>query len=1598
MTGLEERLVLSLARPSIRAAALDADVVSFRRTLGTDSLVVQGTSGADTVEIGRNGRGLVTLTVNGTTWSADPRDRSAFDRRLAGLRADRLRVVRLVGEDPADTIVLNTTLGSGRSAVSLKSQAVTIADAVATRGTLAIDAVSVTVAAPVRADAITLSASGLLNVTAEGSLTASKSIALKADRLVQTGELAAPAVTVQANVLIRSGTITATGGSVTVDFTENYVATEAAWIDVSATAGDGGTIRIDGGASGHLFNSGTLRATGAVTGGEIRMSGKDVVWIGGAADASGGASGGLIHAGGGWQGSDASMTKARTLQVSPHTTLTADGGTRGGTVVLWSEESTTNEATISAKGAAGGAVEVSSKLGLAHGGSVDVGPGGTFLLDPKNIVIADNPNGGVPQFELVNPTPNPGDNFGVSIVPLSTGNVVVTDPGDDAVATNAGAVYLFNGATGVLISTLTGSSASDQVGSTGVTALANGNFAMSNPYWNNGGISDAGAATWGSGTSGVSGVISASNSLVGTIVNDRIGMYGVVGLTNGNYVVLSQHWNDNAGAATWGNGTTGITGTVSASNSLIGASPNDYVGLLGTTALSNGNYVVYSPNWNGLRGAATWGNGTTGTVGTVSAANSLVGTLAGDFVGGDGGTALTNGNYVVNSYSWDNGAATNAGAVTLGNGIGGTVGAVSAANSLVGTKIDDFVGRYITALTNGNYVVNSYSWDNGAVVDAGAVTWGSGTTGVTGVVSATNSLVGSTSSDRVGYSGDFGRVTALSNGNYVVSSPNWDNGAIVNAGAVTWGNGTSGVSGVVSSSNSLVGSTASDIVGTSNSSGVSGVTALSNGNYVVSSFVWDNGSTVNVGAVTWGSGVSGISGAVSSSNSLIGTSWNDNVGSLGVKALSNGNYVVRSPNWKNGAATSAGAVTWGDGSAGIIGDVSSSNSLVGTTSSDRVGWTGVTALTNGNYVVISSDWANGSTAGVGAVTWGNGTSGISGAVSTSNSLVGSTASDILGSSGSFSDVKELSYGNYVINSPYWDNGATTNAGAVTWGNGTNGATLTGQIGGPVSATNSMVGAATLVISDPVNGTYLARTSASGGRVYVGLQQPLPGGVAFAANPASPANMSPAFVATPLSAGTATTLQANNDITLAEILTVNNPSGNGGALTLQAGRSISLNANITTDSGALTVLANASASDGVVNAQRDAGTGGITLATGRSINAGAAAVVLSAGPATGLTNRTSSGVTINGGIQAGSVTITTVDSGSGTPAVAVNGTLNLAGTLTIQSDGPVSFGASAAVTGMTNGSIVTSNDAVSFAAAFAQTGNLQISTGSALVSFADDWAIGSGAGMVMSTQSVAVADVLSLDGGTVVASSGLLIGASGTVRGSGLISSPISLLGASVTIAPGAGGLATGAGTLNFGQSLTLPSTSTVAMNGTSKTAFDKVIAGGVNLAGATLALDLSAATLSLGDSMTLVDNVSGSATSGAFAGLAQGALFTANGHTMQISYTGGDGNDVVVTKVSDITASFSVNRSGFMYVDASDSYWQLLTLTNTSLTAKKPRTLKFVGLPDRVSVVGGTKIGPDWFLNVGEPSVSPTGSVGLPVYFQVASGGAFAYALEVIGG
>ena len=632
--------------------------------------------------------------------------------------------------------------------------------------------------------------------------------------------------------------------------------------------------------------------------------------------------------------------------------------------------------------------------------------------------------------EFLDPNPNPRNEFGKQVVFLSNGNVVVTSPKDDYDAIDTGAVYLFNGTTGALIASLRGSSAGDQVGSGGVVALSNGNFVVLSPSWDNLGVVNAGAVTWCSGTTGAVRVVSSANSLVGSSTSDRVGSGGVTALPNGHCVVVSDAWSNGAiafvGAVTWMNGNTGRTGAVSSGNSLVGGTTQDFVGNAGVTVVGGSHYVVGSPSWQSGAanpvGAATWCNGATGRTGVVSAANSLVGAASGDDVGSTV-VALTNGNYVVACPGADNGALSDAGAATFALGASGVTGTISSANSLVGAKALDNVGAIVTPLTNGNYVVASPNASNGALAAAGAVTWCSGTTGRTGAIAAANSLQGSTALDAVGSGG----VLALANGHYVVLSPFWDNGAVADAGAATWCNGTTGRTGALSSANSTTSNQAQARVGTF------GV-ALTNGNYVTGTTQWDNGGTNNAGAVTWGNGTFGTNVVVSAANSLVGSFTNDLVGVNGLTALPNGNYVVSSPNWDNGAASNAGAVTWCNGATGRFGTVSAANSLVGSATSDNVGSDPILALPNGSYVVRTPSWSSDVLADVGAITWGSAGAGISGPISAANSWVGSSANDHVGDGAAIA----LTDGNFVVGSSSWRNGALAGAGAATWGSGTGG--------------------------------------------------------------------------------------------------------------------------------------------------------------------------------------------------------------------------------------------------------------------------------------------------------------------------------------------------------------------------------------------------------------------------------------------------------------------------------------------------------------------------------------------------------------------------------
>ena len=1033
---------------------------------------------------------------------------------------------------------------------------------------------------------IVLDSSGLVDNsgTVDASGTRGGSIAVTGDRMVSAGTLRADGG----------------AGSITTRVHAGLVETTSAVI--SATGG-AGAISVDGG-SGAIYTSGTYQADGlgaGQQGGRVTITADTVALMGAKVSASGDAGGGTILVGGDYQGHGA-LANARTTTVGLGVTLTADAVTtgNGGKVVVWSDENTVFGGALSAQGGAvrgdGGIMEVSGKETLHFGGTANAhaasGTSGSLLLDPKDIYIDSDLSG---QLELRDPHPTAGGTFGATTLALTTttgsvqtetGYVVVTNPMDNLGATAAGAAYLFRASDQALVSTLYGTHTNDKVGSSGVTSLTNGNFLVGSSLWNG----EVGALTFGNGITGWGTgayAVSASNSLVGSAgvhtssqnyaVADHIGASAVTLLSNGNYLVGSAGWSDNRGALTFGSGTTGVSGVISASNSLVGSTaltngPGTYASYkygdqVGSniTVLANGNYVLANANWNMGVGAVTFGSGTAPLTGVVSATNSLVGTTSRADAGGNGsGTdkvgrsiqLLSGSSFIVYSSDWNNYAGT----VTSFDGVHAITGVVSASNSLVGNASDGLANGGITVLANNSYVINSPNWSSSrgaatlvpvgtdvktvniaasSVVGAtsgdsigsraltvlangdyvlsspnfngtrGASTLVDGTTGKTkvgqsGTVSAANSLVGSTSGDMVGANG----ILALTgNGNYLTLSPYWKNAGLSNAGAVTWNSGTSPTVGAVSSVNSLVGSYANDRVGSYQynyffynsttpyvAEGIS-VTALANGNYAVASPMF-NGTR---GAVTWGNGATGATiggNTITTANSLVGTSAGQFIGgfvspsdvttnasnnttshqdalSNGILALANGNFVTASPYFNNGAATHAGAITWSDGAgAPTVGNISASNSLVGSHTGDRVGSSqygqyGVTALLagydvkgnqlySGNYVVSSTFWDNGAIVDAGAVTWGSGSAALTGTISSTNSVLGVKPQDAT----SWVVLPLAVSGNYLIENQYWDNGAAVQAGAISFVNGATGRLADYAAQGNqniVSSANSLVG-------------------------------------------------------------------------------------------------------------------------------------------------------------------------------------------------------------------------------------------------------------------------------------------------------------------------------------------------------------------------------------------------------------------------------------------------------------------------------------------------------------------------------------------------------------
>jgi hypothetical protein len=227
------------------------------------------------------------------------------------------------------------------------------------------------------------------------------------------------------------------------------------------------------------------------------------------------------------------------------------------------------------------------------------------------------------------------------------------------------------------------------------------------------------------------------------------------------------------------------------------------------------------------------------------------------------------------------------------------------------------------------------------------------------------------------------------------------------------------------------------------------------------------------------------------------------------------------------------------------------------------------------------------------------------------------------------------------------------------------------------------------------------------------------------------------------------------------------------------------------------------------------------------------------------------------------------------------------------------------------------------------------------------------GSITGTGAVTVlADTLHLSGTssftgtfTITAGSNLIVTgtiSNSTLTGTGTISGTGTLPTTGVigtTIRPGTGGGVNTTAILTTGSFAMTGGTLAIDINGTTPgTNYDQLAVNGtVNLDSPTLQVNFPGAPPTAGQTFVIIANDGADPVTGTFSGLPQGAIITAGGVALRISYTGGDGNDVVLTALA-ATATALTSSPNPVVTGAPFT----LTATVTSSFGTPTGTVRFV--------------------------------------------------------
>ncbi len=377
----------------------------------------------------------------------------------------------------------------------------------------------------------------------------------------------------------------------------------------------------------------------------------------------------------------------------------------------------------------------------------------------------------------------------------------------------------------------------------------------------------------------------------------------------------------------------------------------------------------------------------------------------------------------------------------------------------------------------------------------------------------------------------------------------------------------------------------------------------------------------------------------------------------------------------------------------------------------------------------------------------------------------------------------------------------------------------------------------------------------------------------------------------------------------------------GAINLDAGRITATHNNALGNVTGGTTIANGSTlrlGDGLTIGENvtisgvgiNAAFGALMINEGTSSTSLTGTVTLAADASIGTFN-TGDTLTISGAVSGDGYTLSKV--GSGTLALSGNNngstfaTTVSGGTLQIEGSGNLGSGS---VT-LADGTTLDITDATTVQNAIVLSGNSTIQNADAVtlsgVLSGNNNLTKTGAGALTLTNTNTYAGTTTVSAGTLLVngslngSTGITISSGATLGGTGSLFATSSTntltLDSGATLGPG-----TSPGTLTVNGNLDAAGTLNMELGGTTAgTGYDQLIVNGtVDLAGATLNasfVDGFESTLAVNDVFTLIENDATDAVTGSFEGLAEGATVIIDGKYFQISYAGGDGNDVVLTAI-----------------------------------------------------------------------------------------------------